>query len=69
MHVVHTFTLFVLMQNFEFVHELWVVPLFFPLVLYLLWREVGPSCLAALPVIVLLPPIQYIATRLFGQLR
>ena len=57
------------MQNFEYVHELWAAPLFLPVVLYLLWREIGPSCLAALPLIVLQPMIQYIATRLFAKLR
>ena len=69
LHILYLFHTLAHMQNFEFVHEIWAVPLFFPLVLYLLWREVGSSCLAILPLFILLPPIQYIATRLFSRMR
>jgi len=56
-------------QNFEFINELWVVPLFTPVVIYLLWREIGPSCLAALAIIVLQPPLQFVLARLVAKWR
>ncbi|XP_065919842.1 ATP-binding cassette sub-family C member 4-like isoform X2 [Dysidea avara] len=55
--------------GFMFIHEFWVVPLFLPIVSYLLWREVGPSSLAALGVLLLQPPIQYTVARLYARWR
>ncbi|XP_065913909.1 ATP-binding cassette sub-family C member 4-like isoform X2 [Dysidea avara] len=55
--------------NFEFINELWVVPLFIPVVIYLLWREIGPSCLAALAIIVIQPPLQFVVTRFVAKWR
>ncbi|XP_065914062.1 ATP-binding cassette sub-family C member 4-like isoform X2 [Dysidea avara] len=55
--------------NFEFINQVWAVPLFFPVVVYLLWREIGPSCLPALAVVVLQPPLQFLLTRLVAKWR
>ncbi|XP_065919840.1 ATP-binding cassette sub-family C member 4-like [Dysidea avara] len=52
-----------------FIHEFWIVPLFLPIIIYLLWREVGPSCLVAISIILLQPPLQYILARLFASWR
>ncbi|XP_065902912.1 ATP-binding cassette sub-family C member 4-like isoform X2 [Dysidea avara] len=55
--------------GFELFPEVVVVPVYFPVVAYLLWREVGPSCLVALAVVVLQPPVQYISLRLYAKWR
>jgi len=52
-----------------FIQEMWVVPLFLPIVAYLLWREVGPSSLVALGMMLLQPPIQYAVTRVYAKWR
>jgi len=49
--------------------EVLVVPVYFPIVAYLLWREVGPSCLVALAIVVLQPPVQYVSLRLYAKWR
>jgi len=49
--------------------EVLVVPVYFPVVTYLLWREVGPSCLVALAIVVLQPPVQYVSLRLYAKWR
>ena len=56
-------------QGFDFIHELWVVPLFIPVVIFLLWREIGPSCLTALAIFIFLPMLQYMSTRLYAKWR
>ncbi|XP_065919844.1 ATP-binding cassette sub-family C member 4-like isoform X2 [Dysidea avara] len=55
--------------GFEFTSVLCIVPLYLPIVTYLLWRELGPSCLAGIAVIVLQPPVQYILTRVYSKWR
>lgn len=49
--------------------EVLVVPVYFPVVAYLLWREVGPSCLFALAIVILQPPVQYVSLRLYAKWR
>ena len=60
---------FVSLQAFLFIHEVWIVPVFLPVFTYLLWRELGPSCLVAIVLIMLLPPIQYIFVRMYTKLK
>ncbi|XP_065897567.1 ATP-binding cassette sub-family C member 4-like isoform X2 [Dysidea avara] len=56
-------------MGFDFIHEVWAVPVFIPVVIYLLWREIGPSCLPALAIFIFLPMLQYISTRLYARWR
>ncbi|XP_065897571.1 ATP-binding cassette sub-family C member 4-like [Dysidea avara] len=55
--------------GFDFIHALWIAPLLIPITIYLLWREVGPSCLTALAIFIILPLIQYMTTRLYSKWR
>ena len=34
-----------------------------PVVVYLLWRELGPSCLVGVGIILIQPPLQYVIAR------
>ena len=52
-----------------FIQEFWVAPLFIPIVTYLLWRQLGPSSLAAMAVLLLQSPLQFIFARLYGRWR
>ncbi|XP_065887047.1 ATP-binding cassette sub-family C member 4-like isoform X2 [Dysidea avara] len=54
---------------FDFIHEWWAVPLFIPVVMYLLWRETGPSCLTALAILLLLPLLQFVSIRIYAKWR
>ena len=46
----------------------WIFPLSVPLAVYLLWSEIGPSCLVGLFLIFLQPPLQYILGRVYTRL-
>ncbi|XP_065882473.1 ATP-binding cassette sub-family C member 4-like isoform X2 [Dysidea avara] len=52
----------------EFFHMWWIFPLSVPLAVYLLWSEIGPSCLVGLFLIFLQPPLQYILGRVYTRL-
>ena len=39
-----------------------------PVVVYLLWRELGPSCLVGVGLILIQPPLQYAMARLHIRL-
>ncbi|NXL82491.1 MRP4 protein, partial [Leptocoma aspasia] len=52
-----------------FLHFLWVGPLQAVAVTVLLWREIGPSCLAGMAVLIILLPVQTCIGRLFSSLR
>ncbi|XP_031416224.1 ATP-binding cassette sub-family C member 4-like isoform X2 [Clupea harengus] len=52
-----------------FLHYLWVGPLQAAAVTALLWREMGPSCLAGMAVLVLLMPVQTLFGQLFSTFR
>lgn len=57
------------MQGFDYLHTLWVVPLIVPIFTYVLWRDLGPSCLAGMSIVILQPPVQYIGARLYTMWR
>ena len=46
----------------------WIFPLSAPLAVYLLWSEVGPSCLVGFGIMFLQPPLQYILARLYTRM-
>ena len=46
----------------------WIFPVTAPVLVYLLWNEIGPSCLVGLFLIFLQPPLQYIFGRLYSRL-
>ncbi|NXR35906.1 MRP4 protein, partial [Zosterops hypoxanthus] len=52
-----------------FLHFLWAGPLQAIAVTVLLWREIGPSCLAGMAVLIILLPVQTCIGRLFSSLR
>ncbi|XP_034032269.1 multidrug resistance-associated protein 4-like isoform X2 [Thalassophryne amazonica] len=52
-----------------FLHFLWVGPLQAAVVVGLLWREIGPSCLAGMVVLMILMPIQSMFGGLFSNFR
>ncbi|XP_065916538.1 ATP-binding cassette subfamily C member 4-like isoform X2 [Dysidea avara] len=56
-------------QGFEYIHELWLVPLLTLSLTYLLWREIGPSCLVGMFLVVFQSPVQYICARLYTKWR
>ncbi|XP_065919562.1 ATP-binding cassette sub-family C member 4-like isoform X2 [Dysidea avara] len=56
-------------RSFLFIQEIWIAPLFIPIVTYLLWRQIGPSSLAAMAVLLLQSPLQFIFARLYGRWR
>ena len=39
-----------------------------PVVVYLLWRELGPSCLVGVGFILIQPPLQYVTARFHTRL-
>ena len=39
-----------------------------PLMTYLLWRELGPSCLVGVGLILIQPPLQYAMARSHGRI-
>ncbi|XP_065902754.1 ATP-binding cassette sub-family C member 4-like isoform X2 [Dysidea avara] len=55
-------------QALEFIHMWWIFPLSAPLAVYLLWSEVGPSCLVGFGIMFLQPPLQYILARLYTRM-
>ena len=46
----------------------WIFPVTAPVLVYLLWSEIGPSCLVGLFLIFIQPPLQYILGRLYSRL-
>ncbi|XP_046887532.1 ATP-binding cassette sub-family C member 4-like [Hypomesus transpacificus] len=52
-----------------FLHFLWVGPLQAAAVIWLLWGEIGPSCLAGMALLVFLMPLQTMFGRLFSKFR
>ncbi|XP_017337542.1 multidrug resistance-associated protein 4 isoform X1 [Ictalurus punctatus] len=52
-----------------FLHFLWVGPLQAVAVVFLLWQEIGPSCLAGMAVIIFLLPLQSLFGKLFSKFR
>ncbi|XP_065916533.1 ATP-binding cassette sub-family C member 4-like isoform X2 [Dysidea avara] len=56
-------------QGFEYIHELWLVPILILSFTYLLWREIGPSCLVGIFLVVFQSPVQYICARLYTKWR
>uniref|UniRef100_UPI003AAC75F7 ATP-binding cassette sub-family C member 4-like n=1 Tax=Centroberyx gerrardi TaxID=166262 RepID=UPI003AAC75F7 len=50
-------------------HYLWVGPLQAAVIIFFLWYEIGPSCLAGVTVIVLMLPLQTWFGKLFGIFR
>ena len=56
-------------QAFYHIHEFWIVPVFLPIVIYLLWREVGPSSLIAMVLLLLQPLLQYALAQLYARWR
>ena len=57
-----------LLQGFEFLHMWWVFVVSIPVMGYLLWRELGPSCLIGICLILIQPPLQYALARLHTRL-
>ena len=55
-------------QGFEFFHMWWVFVISMPIMTYLLWRELGPSCLIGVCLIIIQPPLQYALARLYTRL-
>ena len=55
-------------QGFEFLHMWWVFVVSIPVMAYLLWRELGPSCLIGIGLILIQPPLQYALARLHTRL-
>ncbi|XP_065895722.1 ATP-binding cassette sub-family C member 4-like [Dysidea avara] len=54
---------------FYHIHEFWIIPVFLPIVIYLLWREVGPSSLVAMVLLLLQALLQYALTQLYARWR
>ncbi|XP_077987383.1 ATP-binding cassette sub-family C member 4-like [Glandiceps talaboti] len=52
-----------------FFHYLWVGPLECVAVFVILWRQIGPSCLAGFVVLFILLPIQVIMGKVYSKLR
>ncbi|NXI28798.1 MRP4 protein, partial [Sterrhoptilus dennistouni] len=52
-----------------FLHFLWAGPLQAIAVTVLLWKKIGPSCLAGMAVLIILLPVQTCIGRLFSSLR
>ncbi|XP_070538062.1 ATP-binding cassette sub-family C member 4-like isoform X3 [Ptychodera flava] len=52
-----------------FIHYLWIGPLESIVVLVLLWREIGPSCLAGFAILVIMMPFQGLMGKVFSKLR
>ncbi|KAF4079997.1 hypothetical protein AMELA_G00165440 [Ameiurus melas] len=52
-----------------FLHFLWVGPLQAVAVVFLLWQEIGPSCLAGMAVLIFLLPLQSLFGKLFSKFR
>ncbi|XP_038070620.1 multidrug resistance-associated protein 4-like [Patiria miniata] len=54
---------------FMFLHYLWIAPIQLILVTALIWREIGVSCLAGMPILILLAPLQGYMGKLFSRFR
>ncbi|XP_022093403.1 LOW QUALITY PROTEIN: multidrug resistance-associated protein 4-like [Acanthaster planci] len=54
---------------FIFLHYLWIAPIQLILVTALIWREIGISCLAGMPILILLAPLQGYMAKLFSRFR
>ncbi|XP_065882476.1 ATP-binding cassette subfamily C member 4-like [Dysidea avara] len=52
----------------DFAHMWWIFLVTLPLLVYLLWSEIGPSCLVGLGLVFVQPPLQYILGRLYTKL-
>jgi len=57
-----------LLQGFEFLHMWWIFVVSLPVMSYLLWMELGPSCLVGISLIIIQPPLQYALGRLHTSL-
>ena len=55
-------------QGVDFAHMWWIFLVTLPLLVYLLWSEIGPSCLVGLGLVFVQPPLQYILGRLYTKL-
>ncbi|XP_068230341.1 ATP-binding cassette sub-family C member 4-like isoform X1 [Palaemon carinicauda] len=52
-----------------FLHYLWIGPLQTMIVLGILWKEIGPSCLAGIMLLILFVPLQSWMGQVFSRLR
>nr|XP_045582319.1 ATP-binding cassette sub-family C member 4-like isoform X3 [Procambarus clarkii] len=52
-----------------FIHYLWIGPLQTMIVLGILWKELGPSCLAGIMLLILFVPLQSWMGKVFSKLR
>ena len=52
-----------------FLHYLWLSPIIIIITAYLLWREIGVSCLSGVGLLLLLAPLQMAMGRLLMKFR
>ena len=50
-------------------HSLWVGPVTALVIVVYLWYKVGPAVMAALAVMILMMPVQFLVAKLFSRLR